>query len=256
MLVAVADRLKLFVVPGSHPCATVERALELKGLAYERVDLLPVVHVLHQQLRFGKRTVPGLLLEDGSKVVGSRAILRVLDGLEPEPPLLPADPALRAKVEAAEAWGDEVLQPLGRRIIWAAFARDHAALPSYAAEAKLPLPLSLAARSAPLVVRVEQALNHSNDDTVRADLAALPAHLDRVDGWIADGVIGGERLNVADLQVGAGLRLLTTIGDVAPLVEGRPAGELAHRVFPSYPGSIPAGALPAEWIPGAEVGLA
>ena len=256
MLVAVAERLKLYVVPGSHPCATVERALELKGLAYERVDLLPVVHVLHQQLRVGRRTVPGLRLQDGSKVVGSRAILRVLDGLAPDPPLLPGEPALRAKVEAAEAWGDEVLQPLGRRIIWAALARDQAALPSYAAEARLPLPLSLAARAAPLVVRVEQILNDSNDDTVRADLAALPAHLDRVDAWIADGVIGGEPPNAADLQVAAGLRLLTTIGDVAPLLDARPAGALARRVFPRYPGTVPAGALPAEWVPGAEVGLA
>ncbi|MBX5440711.1 MAG: glutathione S-transferase family protein [Solirubrobacteraceae bacterium] len=256
MLVAVADRLKLYVVPGSHPCATVERALELKGLAYERVDLLPVVHALHQQLRFGKRTVPGLVLEDGSKVVGSRAILRVLDGLVPDPPLLPADEALRAKVEAAEAWGDATLQPLARRVIWAAFARDHAALPGYAAEARLPLPLSVAARSAPVVVGVERALNHADDETVRADLAALPAHLDRVDGWIADGVLGGERPNAADLQVGAGLRLLTTIGDVAPLVDARPAGRLARRLFPRYPGAIPAGALPAEWLPGAEVGLA
>ena len=256
MLVAVAERLKLYVVPGSHPCATVERALELKGLAYERVDLLPVVHVLHQQLRFGRRTVPGLRLQDGSKVVGSRAILRVLDGLAPDPPLLPGEPALRAKVEAAEAWGDEVLQPLGRRIIWAALARDLAALPSYAAEARLPLPLSLAARAAPLVVRVEQILNDSNDETVRADLAALPAHLDRVDAWIADGVIGGEPPNAADLQVAAGLRLLTTIGDVAPLLDARPAGALARRVFPRYPGTVPAGALPAEWVPGAEIGLA
>src|SRR5438874_7937106 len=33
--------LKLYVIPGSHPCATVEAALDLKGLGYERVDLLP-----------------------------------------------------------------------------------------------------------------------------------------------------------------------------------------------------------------------
>jgi hypothetical protein len=33
--------LKLYVIPGSHPCATAEAALALKGLEYERVDLLP-----------------------------------------------------------------------------------------------------------------------------------------------------------------------------------------------------------------------
>ncbi|MEA2449172.1 MAG: Glutathione S-transferase, N-terminal domain, partial [Thermoleophilaceae bacterium] len=34
-------RLTLYSIPGSHPCQTVEAALELKGLPYERVDLLP-----------------------------------------------------------------------------------------------------------------------------------------------------------------------------------------------------------------------
>ena len=33
---------KLYVVPGSHPCAAVEAALELKGIAFDRVELLPV----------------------------------------------------------------------------------------------------------------------------------------------------------------------------------------------------------------------
>src|SRR6059036_2615102 len=92
--------LTLYVVPASHPCAAVELALKRKGLAYRRVDLVPMWHVVHQTARFGRRTVPALRTATGEKVVGSRAIMRVLDGLEPDPPLLPADAALRAKVEA------------------------------------------------------------------------------------------------------------------------------------------------------------
>ena len=34
---------KLYVIPGSHPCAAVEAALKLKGIPYERVDWLPLV---------------------------------------------------------------------------------------------------------------------------------------------------------------------------------------------------------------------
>src|SRR5207248_2508412 len=83
-------------------------AFERKGLAYRRVDLLPMVHVAVQRVLFGRRTVPGLRLAGGEKVVGSRAIMRVLDGIEPSPPLLPADAARRAKVEGAEAWGEDV----------------------------------------------------------------------------------------------------------------------------------------------------
>src|SRR3954454_25190048 len=75
--------LTLYVVPGSHPCAAAELALRRKGLAYRRVDLLPMWHVVHQTAVFGRRTVPGLKLPTGEKVVGSRAIMRVVDGLEP-----------------------------------------------------------------------------------------------------------------------------------------------------------------------------
>ena len=50
---------KLYVVPASHPCATVAAALDLKGLPYRRVELAPAFHKLHQKLRFGGRgTVP------------------------------------------------------------------------------------------------------------------------------------------------------------------------------------------------------
>src|SRR4051812_8894634 len=89
----------LYVVPASHPCAAVMLAFARKGLAYRRVDLPPMVHVVVQRVLFGRRTVPGLALPSGDKVVGSRAIMRVLDGLEPSPPLLPADAAARARVE-------------------------------------------------------------------------------------------------------------------------------------------------------------
>src|SRR3954467_7038860 len=97
--------LKLYVIPGSHPCATVEAALDLKGLPYERVDLLPGLAAVAQLARFGRRTVPGLV-GDSYQVSGSRLILRPLDGLRAEPRLYPGDPA----VDEAERWGDEDLQ--------------------------------------------------------------------------------------------------------------------------------------------------
>src|SRR4051812_46858903 len=144
--------LTLYVVPASHPCAAVELALRRKGLAYRRVDLPPVLPAVHQRLAFGRRTVPGLRLDTGEKVVGSRAIMRVLDGLEPQPPLLPADAARRAKVEAAEAWGDEVLQPLAPRLLWSAAHPHPAALQSYSQGAHLPVPPPPAGPTAPAVV--------------------------------------------------------------------------------------------------------
>ena len=88
--------------------------------------------------------------------------------------------------------------------------------------------------------------NKANEASARADIAALPAQLDRIDGWIAEGLLGGEQPNAADLQIGSTVRLLTTIGDVRPLVQPRPAAALA-RYFPPTVGEIEPGALPAEW---------
>ena len=50
---------------------------------------------------------------------------------------------------------------------------------------------------------------------MRADLAALPGLLDQVDAYIADGVLGGDQPNAADLQIAPTIRLLyasTTCG--------------------------------------------
>lgn len=240
----------LYAIPASHPCAAVETALRLKGIPYRRVELIPIAHRLPQRLRFGSSSVPGLELAEGVRVSGSRRILRALDERVPAPPLLPSDPKVRARVERAEEWGDQVLQPLARRIIWAALGRLPGAMQAYTEGADLPVPAAVSRLSAPLVARVSRAANGARDPMVRADLLSLPMHLDRIDGWLADGRLGGETPNAADLQIASSLRLLLTIGDVRPLLEERPAGALARRVFPHYPGSLPAGALPAAWLPG------
>ena len=80
----------LYAVPASHPCAAVEKALQLKGIEYRRVDIPPVAHKAVQKALFGRGTVPGLRL-DGRKIIGSREIMRALEDAVPEPPLLPAD---------------------------------------------------------------------------------------------------------------------------------------------------------------------
>ena len=239
----------LYAVPGSHPAAAAARALELKGIPYRRVDLLPVIHKLQQRVRFGGATVPGLVLDGGEKVLGSMEIMRRLDRLVPEPPLLPADAEVRADVERAERWGEEVLQPLARRIAWATLRRAPKSMPSYAEGAKLPIPLPIAAMSGGPVAIAETRIHRASDENVRADLANLHHHLDRVDGWIEAGVIGGDPPNAADLQIAASLRLLLTLEDVAPLVDPRPAGRLARAQFPVFAGRVPAGALPPGWVP-------
>lgn len=242
-------KVRLFVIPASHPCATVERALALKGVRYRVVEWTPPLHGPLQRIVFGNRAVPAAIIE-GERISGSRAILRRLDQLVPEPPLLPADPLARARVEEAERWGEEVLQALVRRLLWAAARRAPGSLVSFSRDARVPLPAFVVRALAPGVIRAEMAMFGVRDEATRRDLAALSGSLDTVDGFIAEGTLDEATLNAADLQIASSLALLMTIEDLRGLVAARPAGALALRVFPDYPGRVPAGSLPREWLAG------
>jgi len=89
--------------------------------------------------------------------------------------------------------------------------------------------------------------NEATDENVRRSLAAMPAMLQRIDDWIAEGVLGGEQPNIADFQIAPSLRLAMTLDDLRPAIESRPAGELAMRLVPHYPGKTPP-ILPPAWL--------
>lgn len=234
----------LYVIHNSHPCVTAERALQLKGQPYRIHEMAPVLHLPEQWLRFRTLTVPALVLGSGERIVGSRAIVHRLDQLVPEPRLLPEDPAARARVVEAERWGDEVLQPVPRRLSWTGVCARPEALPSYLEGSRLPLPGFVQRLSAPRIARVARWRNRGGGEPARKDLAALPGQLDEVDRLIGEGTIGGAEPNAADLQIAPSIRLLATMDDLRPLLEGRPCLALARRLFPSYGGHLPTGALP------------
>ena len=243
-------KLKLYVLPGSHPCAAVEVALHMKSVPYSRVDLLPMVQMAVGPLLYGGMTVPGVRV-DGERIVGSRKIMRRLDELAPEPPLLPADASARAQTLEAERWGDEAFQSVPRRLLDAGFLRNSACMESYVADdVKLLLPRGMMRPALPATARLMAIRNRAKDENVRIDLAALPAQLQKIDAWIADGLLGAsEQPNAADLQIGSTLRLLSSIADVRPFLDGHRAMELT-RYFPPMVGEVPAGTLPAELLAG------
>jgi glutathione S-transferase len=237
----------LYVIPGSHPSMAARRMLEAKRIPYRRRDLMPVVAKgVLRAAGFPGTTVPALKV-DGKRVQGTRAIAGHLDQIRATPRLVPEDADQRLKVEAAEQWGDEVLQSAARRILWNSLRRDKAPLRGYSEGAKLGIPIGVAVKTAAPIVAAAARLNSADDEHVRDDLAQLPKMLDTIDGWIAEGVIGAEQPNVADFQIAASLRLLMTVADIRPAIEGRPAGELAMRLIPDFPGHVPP-VLPLDWV--------
>jgi glutathione S-transferase len=237
---------KLHVIAGSHPCACAEAALALKGMPYRRVELPSLLHAVPQRIRYGRRTVPGLTLDGGEKISGSVAILRRLEELVPRPALYPAEAEERRRVEAAETWGEEVLQETVRRIDAALFRRRPEAFLSYLAGSTVPLPRWLVRVNLPIGTKMYARLVGVDEDAARAEAHALPGQLDHVDELIAAGTIGGEAPNAADLQIGASIRQLGAVADVEPLLAGRPALALV-RHFPPMIGHIPAGTAPRDW---------
>jgi len=238
----------VYAVAASHPVRTALLMLEYKGIEAKRRDLPNVVdRPLLRAMGFPGPTVPAVKI-DGRKIQTTRALSLALDEIKPEPPLFPADPDRRVAVEAAEKWGDEVLQPIPRRLSWAALKRDRSGLLSFMEGPIMGIPPKVAAATAGPLVAGSARINKATDENVRADLMSLSGILDQVDDLIANGVIGGEQPNAADFQIATSVRLLLCFDDLHPILDGRPAADLAMRFVPHYPGHVPP-VFPAEWLP-------
>src|SRR5204862_6147017 len=193
----------------------------------------------------GEASVPGLTIDGSEKVHGSVAILERLEQLVPDPPLYP-EPIADA-VREAERWGDAELQDLGRRLPWGALHFRPEAAGTFAPPYE-PLDPS----GTDFAIRFGRGMwkyHRISAERLAEDLAGLPAKLDHVDELARTGILGDEQPNAADLQIGSTLRVLLTVGDLRPLLDGRPVEELARRWFPDYAGDVPDGAFPAGWVP-------
>src|SRR2546421_175150 len=98
--------------------------LEHKGIPYVRRDLPSQLQKLVLPLLgYRERTVPVLRIE-ARRVQGSTRIARVLDELQPQPPLFPSNPTTRGRVEELERWIDTDFQSTVRALAQWAVKRD------------------------------------------------------------------------------------------------------------------------------------
>jgi glutathione S-transferase len=239
--------VKLYSMAISHPARAAGLMLRHKGIKAEFVNLQPgSQQLLMRAYGFRHGTVPGLKI-DGRRVQGTRQISRALDELQPDPPLFPSDPERRRAVEEAERWGDVTYQPVPRRIFRWAVTSDGELRKDLAERSGMPAPAVASVAFWP-VSQIYVRFEGGGKEAARADLAALPGHLDRVDALIADGMIDGEDLNAADFQIGTTTRVLLNFEQLRPLLEGRPAAEHAMRIAPDFGVDVPLRLTP-EWIP-------
>lgn len=226
---------KLYWFPISHPSHAVRKMLELKGIEYQLVHVLPGNQRIHLRAAgFRSGTVPALKL-DGRRIQGSTNIARELDALAAEPPLYPSDPAERLRVEDAERWGDETFQFVPRRIFRWGAARD-AGLRRWlaAVDGGMPLPGVASRVAGPVAMYYARAVR-ANADRVRRDVAELPGMLDRVDELLDQKVLTRDPPNAATLQIMCTVRSLLGFSDFAEQVGARSFAPLARELFPHFP---------------------
>lgn len=247
MATAEIPSITLHGLPPSPPCFTIEAALKIKGLPYERIDFPFGEQAVKMPEIYGegRTTVPGVLIGD-EPVHGSTTIMPRIDELGDGPSLYPAE--IAEAVRDAELWAEGDLQLLGRHLPWGAMHFRPEAMGSFAGGKPLD------AKGTDFAIKmIRGAWRYVGITAVgmAEQLQRLPELLDEIERLIGAGIIGGEQPNAADLQVGASVRSLLVIEDLHPLIERGSAADLARRVFPEWPGRVPAGAFPAGWVPAA-----
>lgn len=239
-------QLRIYGFDGSHPCEAVRAAAAYKGIDYDFTEVPPALHRLVMPFITGGPRVPSAKF-DGRRIRSTTSIFHLLDELEPEPPLFPPDPELRERVVAAEQWGEGEIQDVGRRLAWGHLSRSPEAVREWALEAQPGFGRAVKLHAGPALSLVAKYGNSATDTNVRADLAALPWHLDKIDALIADGTIGGDQPNAADFQILSSVGVWIHIADLREPIMQRPCGQAAAQLFPKYDGRIPGGLLPDEW---------
>jgi glutathione S-transferase len=202
--------------------------LEHKGIEFTRVNYPPGLHRVLVRLRgFPGDRVPAVLFDDGRRAQGTRELPRVLDELQPEPRLVPDDP----RALEAEVWADEVLQQWARRMVASTGAREPNALADRGAGGRLGPLLTRHERPRRFVSRMVLFTFGVTEQQQRRDRELTGEILDRVDAWIEEGVLSGERLYSADFAIASSLALVEYVIALRPELRRRPLMGLIDRVF-------------------------
>jgi glutathione S-transferase len=221
--------LVLYTIPGSHACRSATLMLEHKGLGW-RERRLPAgtQRMLMRAFGFPGRTVPAIKVND-SLVQTNRRIARFLDELRPEPPLVPA--GREDEIEDAERFTDEILQPLARRLLFAAARRDLAEISQRGDDGRLGTLLAPNRAQRRMVVRLGYWF-FDVGTTEKLDREALPGVLDHLDRLVARGSLNADSLTAADFETAPCIALLGYRRDLTELVASHPSWRLVQRLLP------------------------
>jgi glutathione S-transferase len=194
--------IELIQFPYSHYNEKVRWTLAHKRLPHARRNLLPGPHAPTVLRLTGQTQTPVVRFAD-RVVAGSAAIIDELERRFPERPLYPADPALRRRALALQAWADAEIGPMTRRGLFAVILRQPAYVCALFAGERSATTRALYRFAFPATrLAMARAMGLGGEASVAESHAAVQAALDRLAGEIGPrGTLVGDELSVADVAV-------------------------------------------------------
>jgi len=220
--------ISLYQFEFSHFCEKARWALDHKGLAHVRKNLLPGLHTKVARKLASKSSLP-ILVDDRTVVQDSTAIITYLDETYPDHPLTPCD-AQEAKQALAweEYFDEEIGVPVRLWFYYHALPQPDCAL-RFLLEGAPWYGRPLFKLIYPKVRTAMTALMNIHAASARESEERLVAALDKLDGALKDRrFLVGDRFSRADLTVCSLLRRHCAVGgaSMAPAV---PAAIFALR---------------------------
>jgi glutathione S-transferase len=200
-------------------CEKVRLILARKGLEANLLEVTPGLGQLELFRLSGQRQVP--VLVDGEEVIAdSTAIALYLEERHPTPPLLPADPASRARVLLLEDWADTALASGARQALLQAAAADPVLRSALLPEATPdPLRRLVGALPGSLVSPVGEAMA---EVLAPREARQLRRNLEQLTELVGSRpYLEGQTLTLADLAVVAQLSLLLFPASAGAPLAGR-----------------------------------
>ena len=187
----------------SHYNEKARWALDYKRWPHRRRALVPGFHLPVARWASGQNRLPILRL--GRRVIaGSNHILAELERLRPDPPLLPADPALRERALAIEAFFDERVAPDLRRLFWHCYEGHPEHCARVAADGFSGLTRAAWRASLPLMWPLMSSNMGLDADSIERARSRLAGHFAHLEGEIGpSGYLVGHSFTIADLAAAA-----------------------------------------------------
>jgi glutathione S-transferase len=229
--------ITLYQFPASHYNEKARWALDWKGVAHERVSLLPGPHAPRMKRLTGRTQTPALV--DGDEVVaGSAAILAHLEQRFPQPPLLPTDADERERALAIARRFDDEVGPAVRVALFFEVMGGAYAIRTFCAK-KTPLVKALYRASFPLVAQVMKRSMHIDAEHAARGRERTGEALDFVAQHAgASGYLVGDRFGIADLTCASLLMPAVDVGALGgPTSPGSEAEQAWLARWADHPGS-------------------